>query len=102
MTSMAKYHDGEWREKGFTYKSNSSGIGDMLNSEMMRRGMEAFAYEIKVRAEVLAAIEIYVPQELGYSRKSSGRYRTSFNVRSHLDGGATRDRAEAIMYNDSP
>jgi hypothetical protein len=58
--------------------------------------MEAHAEEIKLRAEVIA------PVYAGRGDKHSGRYKASFHVKSHLHGGATKDRAEAIVYNDAP
>jgi hypothetical protein len=76
------------------YTWSSTGIGEMLNSDMMKRGMEAYAEEIKVRAEVLAPV--------AQTGKHRGRYKASFHVKSQLYGGATHDRAEAIVYNDSP
>jgi hypothetical protein len=71
------------------YVPNHGGIGDMLNSEMMRISMEVIADEIMIRAIVIAPVD-------------TGRYKASFHVKSHLNGGATSDRAEAIMYNDAP
>ena len=76
------------------YKRDSNGIGQMLNSDMMRRGMVVFADEIKIRAEVIAPID--------FDSDHPGRYKASFHVRSHLHGGATKDRAEAVCYNDAP
>jgi len=58
--------------------------------------MEIVGERIKLRAEVIAPV---------YTKKDDphpGRYKASFHVRSHLHGGATKDRAEAIVYNDSP
>jgi hypothetical protein len=70
------------------------GIGDMLNSEMMKRGMEVVAGEIMLRAMVIAPVS--------HTDDHRGRYLASFHVKSQLDGGAKHDRAEAIVYNDSP
>jgi hypothetical protein len=82
---------------GAKFTPDSRGIGQMLNSEMMRRGMEVFAEEIRLRAEVIA------PVYEGPGRDPHrGRYKASFHVRSHLNGGVKNDRAEAIVYNDSP
>jgi hypothetical protein len=66
----------------------------MLNSEDMRVAMEVFANEIKLRAEIIAPVDM--------KSKHPGRYKASFHVRSHLHGGATNDRAEAVVYNDAP
>jgi len=49
-----------------------------------------------IRARAIAIAPV------GFSRdKHPGRYKASFHIRSHSRGGATRDRAEAIVYNDS-
>jgi hypothetical protein len=66
----------------------------MLNSEPMRVAMEVHADEIKMRAEVIAPIDVRSPHP--------GRYKASFHVKSELNGGVTRDRAQAIVYNDAP
>jgi hypothetical protein len=118
------------------YTRDSKGIGDMLNSDMIRSAMEIVANEIKVRAEIAAPVyrdeaslarsrarreqqkevkkevQKEVPREVaprkgvqprGTGEKHMpGRYKASFHVKSQLNGGATRDRAEAIVYNDSP
>jgi hypothetical protein len=70
------------------------GIGRMLNSDMMRVGMEVVAEEIRLRAMVIAPVS--------RNDDHQGRYLASFHVKSHLDGGAKHDRAEAVVYNDSP
>jgi hypothetical protein len=72
-----------------TYTADHEGFGKMLNSDWMRNRMEDRGMEIKAKAEARAPID-------------TGRYIRSFHVRSHLHGGATNDRAEAIVYNDSP
>jgi hypothetical protein len=79
-----------------TFTPDYRGIGEMLNSEFMRRGMEIFAEEIKIRAEVIA------PVYEGRHDPHRGRYKASFHTRSHLNGGIKNDRAEAIVYNDAP
>jgi hypothetical protein len=68
----------------------------MLNSEMMLRVVTYYGEKIKDRAEVTAPV--------GDPRNDehAGRYKASFHVRAHYHGGATGDRAEAIVYNDSP
>jgi len=79
-----------------TLTFNRQGVHDMLNSDDMRAVMESRAEEIRMRAEVIAPI---------YIKKGDphpGRYKASFHVRSHLNGGATHDRAEALCYNDAP
>jgi len=73
------------------------GIGYMLNSEMMERGLRVFAEEIKLRAEVIA------PAYEGKGHDPTrGRYKMSFHVGSRRWGGTRHDRAEAFVYNDSP
>jgi hypothetical protein len=79
------------------FTPNYQGIGQMLNSEFMLHGMEIFAEEIKMRAEVIAPI--YTGRSADPHR---GRYKASFKTRSQRWGGATGDRAEAIVYNDAP
>jgi hypothetical protein len=70
------------------------GVGNMLNSDMMKYGMEVIAEEIRLRAMVGAPVSDDDPHP--------GRYAASFRVKSGLNGGATHDRAEAVVYNDSP
>jgi hypothetical protein len=77
-----------------TYTPDHSGMGQLLNSDMMRDAMEQRALEIKMRAEVIAPVDM--------KSKHPGRYKASFHVRSHLHGGVTNDRAEAVVYNDAP
>jgi hypothetical protein len=77
-----------------TFTPDYHGIGMMLNSEMMKRGMEVVAEEIRLRAMVIAPVS--------HTDDHPGRYLASFHVKSHLDGGIKHDRAEAVVYNDSP
>jgi hypothetical protein len=76
------------------FTMDRQGVGELLNSDKMRVAMEVVAEEIRLRAMVLAPVSA--------SDKHPGRYKASFHVRSQRYGGATRDRAEAIVYNDSP
>lgn len=76
------------------YIPDHDGMGKFLNSDQMRFGMEIIAEEIKMRAEVIAPVD--------RKSKHPGRYKASFHVRSNLHGGATNDRAEAVVYNDAP
>jgi hypothetical protein len=71
-----------------------TGVGEMLRSQMMQDAMRLVAEGIKVRAEAIAPVDEKSPHP--------GRYRASFHVRVHNRGGATNDRAEAIVYNDAP
>lgn len=79
-----------------TFTPNHAGVGEMLNSDFMQDAMRLVAEEIKVRAEALAPVG--QPPDSPHP----GRYKASFHVRVHAHGGATADRAEAIVYNDSP
>ena len=72
------------------------GVGKMLNSDMILNEMVRQAREIKARAEVIA------PVYTGPEDPHPGRYKASFKIKSHRHGGARGDRAEAIVYNDSP
>jgi hypothetical protein len=76
------------------FRPDHTGVGEMLNSQMMQDGMLVIAEEIRVRAEGTSPIDTHGPHP--------GRYRASWHVRVHDHGGATYDRAEAVVYNDSP
>lgn len=79
------------------YTPDHHGIGEMLNAGFMEGTMLIFAHGIKAIAEATAPV--------GSRREGdihAGRYKASFHVRSHRYGGATHDRAEAVVYNDSP
>lgn len=71
------------------------GVGKMLRADFMERAMLARAEGIKTRAEAIAPVG-------GAHDPHRGRYKASFHVRSHSRGGARNDRAEAVVYNDSP
>lgn len=79
-----------------TYNPDHVGIGQMLRADFMQEAMRLRAEEIKVRAEILAPV--------GTERKDThpGRYKASFHIRVTDRGGATHDRAEAVLYNDAP
>lgn len=79
-----------------TYTPDQIGMAEFLNSPGMMRLVEHYADKIRDRAEAMAPIG--EPWEDDHP----GRYKASFHVRSHRLGGATSDRAEAIVYNDSP
>lgn len=73
------------------------GIRLFLNSPGMLRVVRHYGERIKTRAEILSPVgKPWEPDE------HSGRYRSSFNIDVHINGGATHDRAEAIVSNDSP
>jgi hypothetical protein len=69
----------------------------LLNSEGMQRVVKHYADKIKDRAEVIAPVGSPAEPD-----EHVGRYKRSFSVEVHTHGGATRDRAEAIVSNDSP
>jgi len=79
-----------------SFTAKPDGVHKMLNSHDMVRAMEMHAEEIRMRAEVIA------PIYTGKDDPHPGRYKASFKVKSHTDGGATFDRAEAFVYNDAP
>ena|SRR6516164_153263 len=77
------------------FTPDHAGVGDMLRSEFMQRTVLLVAERIRVHAESISPI--------GHKRDGHpGRYRASFHTRVHDRGGATHDRAEAIVWNDSP
>jgi hypothetical protein len=79
-----------------TFTPDHAGVGRMLRADFMQRAMLSHAEDIKHIAEAIAPT--------GDLREDphAGRYRASFHTRVHSRGGATRDRAEAVVYNDSP
>jgi hypothetical protein len=77
-----------------SYSPDHEGVGRMLRSPEMEAAMRQVADRIKARAEALAPVSD--------SDEHPGRYKASFHVRSHARGGATNDRAEAVVYNDAP
>jgi hypothetical protein len=77
------------------YEPSYTGVGEMLNSDFMVEAMRLRGEEIMLRAIAIAPVG-HPPDE------HPGRYRASFHVRVHSHGGATNDRAEAVVYNDAP
>lgn len=77
-----------------TFHPDHRGVGEMLNSRMMRDAMRERAEVIRARAVALAPVSD--------EDAHPGRYKASFHVRVHGNGGATKDRAEAVVFNDSP
>jgi hypothetical protein len=73
------------------------GVGQMLRSDFMEGTMVIFAQGIMAIA--VATAPVGSPAE---DDRHPGRYKASFHIRHHSRGGATKDRAEAIVYNDSP
>jgi hypothetical protein len=83
-----------------SYNPDHVGVGRMLSSPMMQAAMLQVAERIRARAEVIAPVGNPYP---GRHRDwHPGRYKASFRTRVQSHGGATRDRAEAIVYNDAP
>lgn len=78
------------------FNPDHAGVGRMLRAPFMERAMRERAELIRARAETMA------PVSKDPDDPHRGRYKASFHVRSHSHGGATKDRAEAIVYNDSP
>ena len=78
------------------YTPSEVGMREFLNSEMLMRVVERTGEQIMVRA--IAAAPVGDPSE----DEHPGRYKASFHLHSHRYGGATGDRVEAIVYNDSP
>jgi hypothetical protein len=68
----------------------------MLRAPFMEAAMVARAEAIRARAVAAA------PVSNDPDNPTPGSYKASFHVRSHSRGGATKDRAEAILYNDDP
>lgn len=72
------------------------GVGRMLRAPFMQEAMVQRAETIRARAVALAPVS-HDPRD-----ETPGSYKASFHIRSHSRGGATKDRAEAIVYNDDP
>ena len=70
------------------------GVGEMLRSDFIQRTVNLRAEDIRMRAFAMAPVDEDSPHP--------GRYKASFAIRTKRRGGATHDRAEAIVYNDSP
>ena len=78
------------------YTPNHAGMLVLLNSDMLMDVVEHTARQIMGRAIAMAPVGDPIEDE------HVGRYKASFHMTSHIFGGATGDRAEAIVYNDSP
>lgn len=76
------------------FRPDHAGVGEMLNSQMMQSAMLLVAEGIRTRAEATSPVDEHSTHP--------GRYRASWHTRVHSHGGATYDRAEAVVYNDSP
>jgi hypothetical protein len=80
---------------GARFDSSYSGIGELLNSELILSVMEQIAGRARDRAVALAPVG-------GEGDPHPGRYKGGFRVEAHRHGGAKRDRAEAILRNGTP
>lgn len=78
------------------YNPDHTGMAEFLQSGMMQRMVGEVADKIRDRAMAMAPVGNPIDDE------HPGRYKASFHVLVHARGGATGDRAEAIVYNDSP
>jgi hypothetical protein len=79
------------------YNADYTAVGAFLNSDMLLRVVETVAEEIKGIAIAMSPVG-----SLAEGDEHPGLYIASWKTRSQLYGGATHDRAEAIVYNDSP
>lgn len=77
------------------FNPDHQGVGRMLRSPMIRAVVTKHAIEIMTMAQAIAPVG-------GPRDPHRGRYKASFGIRVRGRGGATHDRAEAIVYNDSP
>lgn len=78
------------------YNPDHVGMGLLLESDMLMRVVERVAEGIMTHA--IASAPVGDPAE----DEHAGRYKASFNIRTSYHGGATGDRVEAVVYNDSP
>ena len=78
------------------YNPDHLGMGLLLESEILMRVVERVAQDIMGRAIAMAPVGD--PSE----DEHPGRYKASFHIRTHVNGGATSDRVEAVVYNDAP
>ena len=79
------------------YTPNRLGMDEFLNSQELLDAMITVAEEIKGIAMSMAPIGSITDGD-----EHPGLYLASFHIRSHRMGGVKHDRAEAIVYNDSP
>jgi hypothetical protein len=79
-----------------SYNPDHEGMRQFLNSDMMLLLVTSVADQIRARA--MASAPVGDPRE----DEHPGRYAASFHVSSHIHGGATGDRAEAIVSNTAP
>ena len=77
------------------YKPNHRGIGEMLRSDFMLR-------HLLLRGEAIIAYGEIIAPVGDDDDPHAGRYKASFHMRHSSHGGATRDRAEVVVYNDAP
>jgi len=79
-----------------SYTPDEAGMRNFLNSRQMERVVKTVADIIKESAVARAPVGDPILDE------HPGRYRRSFKVETHRHGGATLDRAEAIVSNTAP
>lgn len=80
-----------------SYNPDYTGVGVFLKSDALLEMVESVAETIKARAIAISPVGSYEERD-----RHPGLYISSFHVRTSRDGGATGDRVEAVMYNDSP
>jgi hypothetical protein len=78
-----------------SFNPDHEGVGKMLRSEMMQRTVGLVGGMIMTEAVARSPIG-------GRGDPHTGRYIMSWELSVHDRGGATRDRAEAIVRNVSP
>lgn len=77
------------------YNPNHKGIGEMLRSDFILRHLLERGDAIRAYGEMIAPVG-------DDEDPHAGRYKASFNMRYSRHGGATRDRAEVVVYNEAP
>lgn len=70
------------------YKPDYTGTRALMNSPEMQGMLRRVAEEVMARAVSAAPVR-------------TGEYKASFHVEAHADGGIHKDRAEALVVNDS-
>ena len=85
------------RKDDSKYTVHEQGMVDFLNSQMMLDAMTTIAEDIKGEAMARAPVGSVADGD-----EHPGLYMSSFHVYARRLGGAKSDRAEAIVYNDSP
>lgn len=76
------------------FRPDHRGVGEMLRSDFIQR-------TVNLRAELIRA-RAFADAPVDEKSDHPGRYKASFGIKTRTHGGATHDRAEAIVYNDAP